>query len=166
METFIGIMIWVVIFAVWYCKTYPEKLKGFVRSHAINIQWPRRKPSVRVKPKVRERSTQDYRKLVGTIESICALDSFSASDAAAMVEAAKRLLEIEPSSGQIWEAYALDSLESAEIVCDECSIPVEKTIKKTGVKIQCKKCGKWLALRNSKVTIIDPSRVDLEDWEK
>ena len=143
-----------------------REIERFCPLHAINVQWPRKKPSVRVRSKVRERSAHDYRKLVGTIESTSALDSFSASDAAAMVEAVKRLLEIESSSGQIWEAYVLDSLESAEIVCDDCRIPVEKIIKKTGVKIQCKKCGKWLALRNSKVTIIDPSRVDLEDWEK
>ena len=94
------------------------------------------------------------------------MDSFGSADAAGMVEAVKRLMEIEPSSGQIWEAYALDSLESAQISCDDCRVPVEKTVKKTGIKFQCGKCGKWLALRNSKVTIIDPSRAGLEDWEK
>jgi len=78
----------------------------------------------------------------------------------------KKLNEIEPPSGQIWEAYALDSLETANITCDECRVKVKKTVKKTGVKIQCPKCLKWLALKNSKVTIIDPSRTDLEDWEK
>lgn len=83
-----------------------------------------------------------------------------------MVQAVTKLLEIEPSSGQIWEAYALDSLESAEIICDDCKIPVDKIIKKTGIRIQCEKCGKWLALKNSKVTIIDPNRPDLEEWEK
>lgn len=83
-----------------------------------------------------------------------------------MVDAVKKIVEIETSSGQIWEAYALDSLETAEIICDMCKIPVQKTIKKTGVKIICPKCQKWLALRNSKVMIFDPSRADLEDWEK
>jgi Zn finger protein HypA/HybF involved in hydrogenase expression len=83
-----------------------------------------------------------------------------------MVHAVQKLNEIEPPSGQIWEAYALDSLETAKITCDDCRVPVAKTVKKTGVKIQCPKCLKWLALKNSKVTIIDPSRTDLEDWEK
>jgi Zn finger protein HypA/HybF involved in hydrogenase expression len=83
-----------------------------------------------------------------------------------MVDAVKQLMEKEPASGQIWEAYALDSLETAEIACDDCRIPVEKTVRKTGVRIQCKKCGKWLALKNSKVTIINPSRAELEEWEK
>ena len=84
-----------------------------------------------------------------------------ASDAASLVEAVRLLTEIEPASGQIWEAYALDSLESAEIICDQCRIKVDKTVKKTGVRIQCTKCGKWLGLKNSKVTVIDPSRPDL-----
>jgi hypothetical protein len=82
------------------------------------------------------------------------------------VQAVKRIMEIEPSSGQIWEAFALDSLETAQITCDDCRIPVDKIVKKTGVRIQCAKCGKWLVLKNSKVTIIDPNRPDLEDWEK
>jgi hypothetical protein len=166
MEILIGISIWVIIFMVWYCRTYPEKWKGLVHTHALNIKWPRKKPAVHVRPPVNSRSTKDFKKLVETIESTCAMDSFGSADAAGMVEAVKRLMEIEPSSGQIWEAYALDSLESAQISCDDCRIPVEKTIKKTGIKIQCGKCGKWLALRNSKVTIIDPSRAGLEDWEK
>lgn len=166
METLIGIAIWVIIFIVWYCRTYPEKWKGLVRSRSVNIRWPRKKPAVQVRQPSTSRATQDFKRLVETIESTCALDSFGSSDAAGMVEAVKRLMEMEPSSGQIWEAYALDSLESAQISCDDCRIPVDKTIKKTGIKIQCKKCGKWLALRNSKVTVLDPSRADLEDWEK
>ena len=108
----------------------------------------------------------DYKSLVEQVEFICSKERFSSSDAAAMVEAVKHLMELEPGSGQIWEAYALDSLESATITCDECKIPVEKTVKKTGVKISCKKCGRWLALKNSKVTVLDPSRADIEDWEK
>jgi hypothetical protein len=87
------------------------------------------------------------------------------SDAAAMVLAVKDLMEIEPASGQIWEALALDALESAEIVCDDCRIPVERIVKRTGVKIKCGKCRKWIALKNSKVTVIDPKRPDLEEWE-
>lgn len=166
MEILVGISIWVIIFIVWYCKTYPEKWKSLVHTHAANIKWPRKKPAVHVRPPVNNRSTKDFKKLVETIESTAAMDSFGSADAAGMVEAVKILMEIEPSSGQIWEAYALDSLESAQISCDDCRIPVEKTIKKTGIKIQCRKCGKWLALRNSKVTIIDPSRAGLEDWEK
>ncbi len=166
MEILVGISIWVIIFIVWYCKTYPEKWKSLVHTHAANIKWPRKKPAVHVRPPVNNRSTKDFKKLVEMIESTAAMDSFGSADAAGMVEAVKILMEIEPSSGQIWEAYALDSLESAQISCDDCRIPVEKTIKKTGIKIQCRKCGKWLALRNSKVTIIDPSRAGLEDWEK
>ncbi len=110
--------------------------------------------------------TGDYKSLVEQVEFICSKERFSSSDAAAMVEAVKHLMELEPGSGQIWEAYALDSLESATITCDDCKIPVEKTVKKTGVKISCKKCGRWLALKNSKVTVLDPSRADIEDWEK
>jgi hypothetical protein len=166
METLIGIIIWVIIFVVWYCKTYPEKLKTFARFHAIDIKWSRKKPHAHVRQTTGTRSPRDFKKLVETIESTCALDSFGSSDAAGMVEAVKQVIEMEPSSGQIWEAYALDSLENAQITCDDCHIPVEKIVKKTGVKIQCRKCGKWLALRNSKVTIIDPSRAGLEDWEK
>ncbi len=166
METVIGIGIWVIIFLVWYVRTYPEKVKSMLPARGFNIRWPRRKRTVRTVPTASSGSVKDFKSLVETVEHVCALDSFSASDAATMVQAVTRLLEIEPSSGQIWEAYALDSLESAEIICDECKIPVDKIIKKTGVRIQCEKCGKWLALKNSKVTIIDPNRPDLEEWEK
>lgn len=166
MEVLIGIAIWVIIFVVWYWKTYPEKVKGIFPMHAVNFGNLRKRRVVPTKAAPNPRSTRDFKALVETVESICAKDSFGSSDAATMVGAVKRIMEIEPSSGQIWEAYALDSLESAKIACDECRIPVEKTIKKTGVRIHCRQCGKWLALKNSKVTVIDPSRPDLEDWEK
>jgi hypothetical protein len=165
METLIGIGIWVVIFLIWYCKTYPERFKGLFPSRGLSFKWPRRRktPAARVKPAPEE--PKDYRSLVETVETICARDRIGSSDAATMVQAAKKLMEIEPASGQIWEAYALDSLESALITCDDCRVSVEKTVKKTGVRIHCPKCGKWLALKNSKVTVIDPNRPDLEDWE-
>jgi hypothetical protein len=166
MEILIGITIWVIIFIIWYCRTYPEKVRNILPVRGFDLG-KLRKPKV-PNPKITpiRRSVGDFKSLVETVESICAKDSFGSSDAATMVEAVKRLNTIEPSSGQIWEAYALDSLESAAITCDDCHIPVEKTIKKTGVRIQCRGCGKWLALKNSKVTVIDPSRPDLEDWEK
>ncbi len=165
MEFIIGVGIWVIIFVAWYLKTYPERFKGLVPIHSILAKWGRRRKTVRVKPVVNSGAQKDYRALVETVESICARDRLGSSDAASMVQAAQRLMEIEPSSGQIWEAYALDSLESALITCDDCRVPVEKTVKKTGVRIACPKCGKWLALKNSKVTVIDPNRADLEDWE-
>jgi len=163
-ETLIGIGIWVMIFVVWYVRTYPEKFKDIIPFHKVRIRWPRKKTDFRVKPHTVP--TKDFSSLVEKVESICAKDRFDASDAAAMVEAVRQLLQIEPASGQIWEAYALDSLETAEIICDECRIPVDKIVKKTGIRIQCIKCGKWLALRNSKVTVIDPNRRDLEEWER
>lgn len=166
MEILIGITIWVIIFVVWYLKTYPDQIKGLFPSHGFNIRWPRRKRSMPSAKRPVTHRHSDFKSLVDTVESVCAMDRFGSSDAAAMVEAVKKLMEIEPSSGQIWEAYALDSLESADITCDDCGTRVEKTVKKTGIKIQCKKCEKWLALKNSKVMIIDPSRRDLEDWEK
>jgi hypothetical protein len=166
MEILIGIAIWVIIFVVWYWRTYPEKVKSILPIHLMDFG-SLRKPRVNpAKTAPSHRATKDFKPLVETVESICARDSFGSSDAATMVAAVKRIMEIEPSSGQIWEAYALDSLEGAKITCDECHIPVEKTIKKTGVRIHCSQCGKWLALKNSKVTVIDPSRPDLEDWEK
>jgi hypothetical protein len=165
MEIIIGITIWVVIFLVWYFRNYPQKLKGVLPTHGFRIKWPSRRrtaPSAKQPVDIRH---SDFKSLVEVIESVCATDKMGSSDAATMVNAVKKLMEIEPSSGQIWEAYALDSLESAEITCDECGVRVDKSVRKTGVKIYCKKCGKWLALKNSKVTIIDPSRRDLEDWE-
>lgn len=166
MEVLIGITIWVIIFVVWYWRNYPDKVKSILPVHRMNFG-NLRKPRV-VSPKVTpiRRSAKDFKALVETVESICAKDSFGSSDAATMVAAVKQIMEIEPSSGQIWEAYVLDSLESSSITCDDCHIPVDKTIKKTGVRIHCRQCGKWLALKNSKVTVIDPSRPDLEDWEK
>jgi hypothetical protein len=164
MEIFVGIAIWVIIFIVWYIRTYPERLKGINPFAGTRLRWPRRKSVSRQTP--RPGASSDFKSVVETVESICALDKFGSSDAATLVEAVNKLMELEPSSAQIWEAYALDSLESAEIVCDHCGITVDKTVKKTGVRISCAKCGKWLALKNSKVTVIDPSRPDLEDWEK
>ncbi|MDQ7782832.1 MAG: hypothetical protein RDU20_08130 [Desulfomonilaceae bacterium] len=165
-ELIIGVGIWIIIFLVWYVRTYPEKFKGYFPKHAFKVKWPQRDTSkvVRLKPKIQR--SKDFKSLVETVEKTCAKDRIMASDAAAMVEAVKQLVEIESASGQIWEAYALDSLETAVIVCDDCRIPVDKIVKKTGVRIQCEKCGKWLALKNSKVTVIDPHRPDLEDWEK
>ncbi len=166
METFIGIAIWVGIFVIWYVRTYPEKVKGLMHFGGINLKWPvRKKRNARANRKATT-AYRDYKSLVEQVEFICSKEQFSSSDAAAMVEAVKHLMDVEPGSGQIWEAYALDSLETATITCDDCKIPVEKTVKKTGVKIACKKCGKWLALKNSKVTVIDPSRADIEDWER
>jgi hypothetical protein len=165
MEILIGIGIWIAIFLVWYYRHYPDKVKSLLDIKGLNVKWPRRRKGPRLTP-VTARAQKDFKSLVETIESVCARDSFGSADAATMVHAVQKLNEIEPPSGQIWEAYALDSLETAKITCDDCRVPVEKTIKKTGVKIQCPKCSKWLALKNSKVTIIDPSRADLEDWEK
>lgn len=165
LETLIGIGVWVVIFFVWYFRTYPEKLKKYVSVRGPLLKWPRRKRSAPTKPDPSVNNSKDYKTLVETVESIAAKDRIGSSDAASMVHAVRSLMEIEPASGQIWEAYALDSLESALIVCDECRVPVEKTIKKTGVRIHCPRCQKWLALKNSKVTVIDPNRPDLEDWE-
>ena len=166
METLIGITVWVIIFLVWYFKTYPDKIKGIIPIHQLKIKLPRMKRAMPSTKRPFHGRQSDFKSLVEIVESVCAKDHIVASDAAAMVEAVKKLMEIEPSSGQIWEAYALDSLESAEITCDDCGIRVEKTVKKTGIKILCRKCEKWLALKNSKVMIIDPSRHDLEDWEK
>ena len=166
METLIAIAIWVGIFLVWYIKNYPENLKKALGIHGTALKWPRRKKTVAVRSRSSRIPGKDYKSLVETVESIAARDRMGSSDAASMVHAVKDLLEIEPATGQIWEAYALDSLETAIITCDECRVAVEKTIKKTGVRIRCPKCEKWLALKNSKVTVIDPNRPDLEDWEQ
>jgi hypothetical protein len=160
----IGIAIWVIIFVVWYIRTYPAKLGGMNPFAGTKIKWQRKKTASVKAP--RAAASNNFKSLVETVESICVLDKFGSSDAATLVDATKELMELEPSSGQIWEAYALDSLESAEITCDHCGVVLNKTVKKTGVRISCAKCGKWLALKNSKVTVIDPSRADLEDWEK
>lgn len=165
MEVVIGVGIWVLIFVIWYARTYPEKFPWLNPLKGFKFRLPRAKRPV-AKPAAPSRPPRrDFKTLVDTVETISSRDRMSASDAAAMVEAVKQLLEIEPASGQLWEALALDSLEGAEIICDECKIPVDKFVKKTGVKIQCGKCLKWLALRNSKVTVIDPKRAGLEDWE-
>jgi hypothetical protein len=165
-ETFIGIAIWVAIFVIWYIRTYPEKVKGVAPLQGIRLKWLLREKRNVSSARKASSAYRDFKSLVEQVEVICSKERFGSSDAAAMVEAVKHLMELEPGSGQIWEAYALDSLETAAITCDECKIPVEKTVKKTGVKIYCKKCGKWLALKNSKVTVLDPNRSDIEDWEK
>lgn len=166
LETLIGALIWVIIFCVWYVRTYPDRFKNVISPEKFQmLRWPRKKV-VNPAPRVDPSKSKDFKSLVESIELICAMDRFGSSDAATMVEAVKHLILIEPASGQIWEAYALDCLESAGIICDDCRIPVQKNIKKTGIKISCKKCGKWLALKNSKVTVIDPSRQDLEEWER
>ncbi len=164
LDVLIAIGIWVVIFFVWYVRTYPEKFKSLKSLQGFKFKWPQRtkKPRFRDSPIVHKR---DYTNLVQKIEAISAMEKYGSSDAATMVEAVKQLMEIEPSSGQVWEAFALDSLETAEITCDDCRIPVDKIVRKTGVKIICTKCMKWLALKNSKVTVIDPNRPDLEEWE-
>lgn len=165
METIIAIGIWVMIFLVWCYRTYPERFQKVVSSITPGIKRKQSREKT-ARGESRPRARNDFRSLVEVVERTCARERFGSSDAAAMVQAVKKIMELEPASGQIWEAYVLDSLETAEIICDDCRIPVLKKVKKTGVRIACKKCGKWLALRNSKVMIIDPSRVDLEDWEK
>lgn len=162
----VGVGIWLGIFLFWYGKNYPQNFKNIFAVPDLKIKWPRRSKSNVVRMKPKSRRSKDFKSLVETVEKTCAKDKFMASDAASMVEAVRKLVEIESASGQIWEAYALDSMETAEILCDDCRIPVDKIVKKTGVRIQCEKCGKWLALKNSKVTVIDPHRADLEDWEK
>lgn len=166
MESLIGIAIWVLIFLIWYVKSYPDKVRNINPLAKIKLNWPPRKPPAPAREQPRSDARQDYRFLVERIERISSQDRFDAADAASMVESAKKLMDLEPASGQVWEAFALDALESAQITCDKCKIPVEKSVKKTGVKIQCPKCRRWLALRNSKVTIINPHRTDLEDWER
>lgn len=161
----IGIAIWLIIFVVWYCKHYPQRLRSFLAAHRFSFHWPKSRKAPRPIVRPGNFDERDYKALVETVEAICARDRIGSADAASLVQTVKRIMEIEPSSGQIWEAYALDSLESAEIVCDECHVPVRKIIKKTGVRIECPRCHKWLALRNSKVTVIDPNRPDIEDWE-
>ncbi len=163
---FIGIAFWVAIFLFWCWRTYPDRARKLLGIDRLRFQWRRPRRVVRSAPgKAKGNGPKDFKNLVHTVESVCARDSFYASDAASLVEAVMQLMEIEAASGQIWEAYALDSLERASIICDECGVEVDKTVRKTGVRIRCKKCEKWLALRNSKVTVIDPNRQDLEDWE-
>jgi hypothetical protein len=164
METVIGILIWIGIFLTWYVKNYPDKFgKGF--SGVIAKYWGKRKPS-QGSSGINAARNDQFGTLVKSVEKLCSKDTMGSSDAALLVDSINKLIKIEQASGQIWEAYALDCLETATIACDDCMIPVEKTVKKTGIKIQCKRCGKWLALRNSKVTVIDHSRSDLEHWEK
>lgn len=165
MEILVGVGIWVAIFMVWYVRNYPEKFRSMFPIHRLKIRWPVRARK-RTRPVPVPSASSDFKTLVETVETLCARDRFMASDAAGLVEAVKQLVEIESASGQIWEAYALDTLETCQIICDDCRVPVEKTVKKTGVRLQCPKCHKWLVLKNSKVTVIDPTRPDLEEWEK
>ncbi|MGB9616943.1 MAG: hypothetical protein ACPL7J_06430, partial [Desulfomonilaceae bacterium] len=95
----------VIIFVVWYLRTYPEKLKALRAKVSApgkpqQMKWFREKRS----PRRPDAQSKRYKALVETVEKTCAKDRFSASDAAAMVEAVKQLMEIEPASGQIWEA--------------------------------------------------------------
>ena len=165
LDIFIGIAVWLVVFFVWYVRTYPDRFPSLKSFSGFKLKWPQRAKKPRVNKPPKSMDPHNYAKLVKKIEAISAMEKYGSSDAAAMVDAVKQLLEIEPSSGQVWEAFALDSLETAEITCDDCRIPVDKIVRKTGVKILCTKCMKWLALKNSKVTVIDPSRPDLEEWE-
>lgn len=165
MDILIGILIWIAIGAVWYVRTYPERFGNLKLVPRFNFKWPQRKKRTRFQDVGKKATKHDYMKLVKTVEAISAMEKYGSSDAADMVEAVKKLMEIEPASGQVWEAFALDSLETADITCDDCKIPVDKIVRKTGVKILCTKCMKWLALKNSKVTVIDPNRPDLEEWE-
>ncbi len=166
MESLIGIGIWVIIFLVWYVRTYPDRFNRFLKIKRPRWAWPfKRNPSIRPVRGVFFSRSSDFKSLVAVVERICAQDKYTASDAATLVDSIEKLLAIEPASGQIWEAYALDSLETADIFCDDCKVEVQKMVRKTGVKIRCPKCDKWLALKNSKVTVIDPHRSDLDDWE-
>lgn len=152
LETIIGISFWVIIFLVWYARSYPDRMPDFLRSGS-------RKPdsSLKKAPQISQtvKTSREYKKLVEIVETVCARDRFGSSDAASMVHALKKLIQIEKSSGQIWEAYALDALETAEIICDDCKRPVTKTTSKSGVRIQCDHCNQWLELKNSKVAILD-----------
>lgn len=144
MEFIVGIAFWGGIFIIWYLKNYSDRLNFVHRIKKPSFHWPKRQK----KEPQSQVSSKDYKSLVATVETICAKDRFGSSDAASMVLSVKKIMEIEPASGQIWEAYALDSLETADIYCDDCKIPVEKVVKKTGVKISCNGCKKWIALKN------------------
>lgn len=152
MEILLGAAFWVIIFVVWYARNYPDKMPAFFKPKSKVARHPNVVSPAREKP---VKTSKEYRKLVEIVENICARDGFGSSDAASMTLAVKKLIEIEKSSGQIWEAYALDALETAEIWCDDCKRPVEKIISKSGVRIQCVHCDKWLDLKNSKVAILD-----------
>jgi hypothetical protein len=165
-ENLIGIAVWVIIFLVWYVRSYPEKFRRL--NPAAKIRWKRpkrKKKKLRVVNSRLVRPKADFKALVETVEAVSGLDPMGSADAATMVRAVQDLLEIEPASGQMWEALARDALEHSQVVCDDCKVPVRKTVKRTGIKIECDRCKKWLALKNSKVTVIDPGRADLEEWE-
>ncbi len=152
LEIFLGVAFWLVIFMVWYVRNYPEKLPSFLRRK------PRKNggsgQSAKTAPKL-DKSSKEYRRLVEIVENVCARDRFGSADAASMVLAVRKLVDIEKASGQIWETYALDALETAQIWCDDCKQPVRKNITKVGVRIECPVCDQWLELNNSKVTVLD-----------
>ncbi len=168
MTGLIGVGVWGVIFLVWYVRTYPERFPRLDLMKRVKSALPsRRRPAKTSASKpFKRRPKKDFKKLVETVEAISSRDRIDTAQAAEMVDAVKALMEIEPASGQIWEAFALDSLETADIKCDSCGIAVHKTVKRTGVKIECRKCKRWLALKNSKVTVINPHAGNLEEWEK
>jgi hypothetical protein len=167
MEYFYGLVVWGVVFAVWYFKQYPQAFKSFLPFPSLKWRGLRRgRRKTRLRPPSDIIETEDYKALVENVEHICAYERYTLADAAALTLAIRKLIEIEPASGRIWEAYALDSLESARITCNECKIVVRKTVKRTGVKISCPQCEKWIALKNSKLMVLDLNRPDLEDWEK
>lgn len=152
LEILIGVGFWVIIFIIWYLRNYPEKAPSFLRPRPKNVKQTGVSYQKAPRP---DKSGKEYKKLVEIVENVCALDRFGSSDAASMALAVKKLMDIEKSSGQIWEAYALDALETAEITCDECGRRVKKTVGKGGVRIECVYCDKWLELKNSKVAILD-----------
>jgi ribosomal protein L37AE/L43A len=176
----IGILIWIAVSVAWFYSRSRGGIKSLFARPGVRVAKPTRTRTAgrtvkmpawvtglfRRKKQPTSSGSKDYQTMVSQVESICARDRINASDAAAMVESVKKLTEIEPASGQIWEAFALESLESAEITCDDCGVLVEKTVKRTGVKIECPKCKKWLALKNSKVTVVNPGPASLEDWER
>jgi hypothetical protein len=166
MDTLIAVGIWVLIFAIWYGRTYPEKFKHLSFFRTISFHRHGSARPARSTPTPPAAAGKHYKQLVALIESISEKRRMQASDAATMVEAVKELMQIEPASAQIWEAFVLDSLETSDISCDDCRVAVAKTVKRTGVKIQCPQCHKWLALKNSKVTVIDARRGEMEDWER
>lgn len=152
MEIFLGVAFWVIIFLVWYARNYPDRMPSFLRRKAKVAQNSEFISSPGNRP---GKMNKEYQKLVEIVENVCARDMFGSSDAASMALAVKKLIDIEKASGQIWEAYALDALETAEIWCDDCKKPVKKIVTKSGVRIECPHCDQWLELKNSKVAILD-----------
>jgi hypothetical protein len=152
LEILIGVAFWLLVFFIWYARNYPDKMPSFLKFRSRPRTATGKNVQGIVKP---DKSSKEYRKLVETVENVCALDRFGASDAASMVLAVKKLIQIERASGQIWETYALDALETADVWCDDCRRNVTKTVNKDGIRIDCHHCNKWLELKNSKVAILD-----------